>query len=101
MQRVSAVYVLSFFLFALGHFVIEPPDSYEAWRDWVQSPAVSVMAAVFVAALLAHAWVGLRDVLMDYAHATFVRFLALAILALGLGGAGAWFLRILWSARGA
>lgn len=64
-QRVSAVYMLFFIVFLLFHFLLDPPNSYLAWHDWVLSPGVGITASIFFAALLAHAWVGLRDVIMD------------------------------------
>lgn len=95
-QRMSAVYMLFFIIFLLTHFVLDPPKSYPAWRDWMLSPGVNISASVFFAALLAHTWVGIRDVIMDYVHPIAVRVIALALLGLGLTGVGAWVIRILW-----
>lgn len=99
LQRVSAVYMLFFIVFLLAHFALDPPHSYPAWREWILSPAVSIATSVFGAALLVHAWVGVRDVTLDYVRPVAVRVLVLAFLGLGLIGAGAWILRILWPGR--
>ncbi|MEO5765115.1 MAG: succinate dehydrogenase, hydrophobic membrane anchor protein [Casimicrobiaceae bacterium] len=95
-QRVSAVYMLVFILFVLTHFLIDPPNSYLSWHDWVMSPGIHISASIFFAALLAHAWVGVRDVIIDYVHPIAVRVSAFALLGLGLTGIGAWVIRILW-----
>jgi succinate dehydrogenase / fumarate reductase membrane anchor subunit len=95
-QRLSAVYMLLFITFLLIHFLVDPPTSYLAWHDWILSRDVGVAASVFWLALLAHAWVGVRDVVMDYAHPIAVRVLVLAVVSLGLTGIGAWAIRILW-----
>lgn len=95
-QRVSAVYMLFFIVFLLTHFMVDPPRSYLAWHDWMLSPGINVIASVFAAALLAHAWVGVRDVVMDYVHPIAIRVLVLSSLALYLMGLGAWVARILW-----
>lgn len=95
-QRVSAVYMLFFIVFLLAHFALDPPHSYPAWRQWMLSPSVSIAASVFWAALLVHAWIGVRDVTLDYVRPVALRVLVLALLGLGLIGAGAWVLRILW-----
>jgi succinate dehydrogenase / fumarate reductase membrane anchor subunit len=97
-QRVSAVVTLAFVGLLGLHFLINPPRSYEAWRAWALSPAVSLAGCVFFAALLMHAWVGLRDVVMDYVHAAARRVATLALVALLLTGLGAWVLRILMGA---
>ncbi|MEP7062002.1 MAG: succinate dehydrogenase, hydrophobic membrane anchor protein [Betaproteobacteria bacterium] len=99
-QRVSAIYMLVFIVFLLAHFLFNPPASYVAWRAWIMGPVVGIAIPVFFAALLAHAWVGVRDVILDYIRPAALRFAALALLGLGLMGIGAWVIRILWPGRG-
>ncbi len=91
--------MLAFLGFVLAHFLVDPPASYEAWRAWVGNPAVSVGTFLFSAALLTHAWVGLRDVTLDYVKPLAVRIAVLALIALALFGAGAWTFQILWLGR--
>lgn len=100
LQRVTAVFMLLFILFVLVHFVFDRPLSYPAWRDWILSPMVSIASAVFFAALIAHAWVGLRDVVLDYVHPVARRVLVLALLGFGFAGIGVWVIRILLLQRG-
>lgn len=95
-QRLSAVFMLLFIGFVLAHFLVDPPGSYQAWRSWVGHPGVSVAMFLFFAALLAHAWVGLRDVTLDYVKPLAARVGVLALIALALIGAGTWIFRILW-----
>lgn len=95
-QRVTAVYMLLFIVFFLAHFVVDPPHSYQAWHGWMMSSSVRIVTGVFFAALLAHAWVGLRDVILDYIHAIFFRVGLLVMLGLGLTALAVWVLRILW-----
>ncbi|AMM24489.1 hypothetical protein AX767_09090 [Variovorax sp. PAMC 28711] len=83
-QRLSAVFMLVFIGFVLAHFLVDPPGSYQAWRSWVGYPGVSVATFVFFAALLTHAWVGLRDVTLDYVKPLAARVAVLALIALGL-----------------
>ena len=99
-QRVSAVYMLLYMTFFLAHFVVDPPHSYAAWHGWMMSSIVSIATAVFFAALLAHAWVGVRDVILDYVHPVALRLCLLASLGLGLAATGVWVLRILWQPHG-
>ena len=99
-QRVSAVYMLLFILFLLTHLIVDPSRSYVAWHDWILSPAINVVTSVFVVALLAHAWVGVRDVVMDYVHPIALRVLVLSSLVLYLAGLAGWLARILWLRQG-
>ena len=98
-QRLSAVFMLLFLGFVLVHFLVDPPHSYDAWRAWVAQPAVGIGAQLFFAALLMHAWVGLRDMKLDYVNPLGVRIAVLALIALGMLGAAAGILRILWPGR--
>lgn len=94
-QRVSAVYMLGFIALALLRWLLDPPRSYEAWRMWIGSPGSALAVAVFCVALLAHAWVGLRDVILDYVPSTALRFAALTGLAGALLALGAWVIAAL------
>ena len=95
-QRVTAMYMLLFVLAMAGLLLIYPKHSFAQWSGWIREPVVSVATFVFFAALLSHLWVGLRDVLFDYARpAGFRRFL-LAVVALALAGIALWVLRILF-----
>jgi succinate dehydrogenase / fumarate reductase membrane anchor subunit len=85
-----------FMIFFLAHFVVDPPHSYTAWHRWMTGVSVSIVTAVFFASLLAHAWVGLRDVILDYVHAVAFRVGLLALLGLGLTALAIWVMRILW-----
>jgi succinate dehydrogenase / fumarate reductase membrane anchor subunit len=96
-QRATAVYMLFFIAYLLIHFIAEPPHSYSAWHAWIMGSGVRIATAVFFAALLAHAWVGLRDVLMDYVHPVAIRFGLLGLVSAGLGALGAWVVKILWT----
>lgn len=95
-QRLSALFMLAFIVFVLAHFLVDPPRSYQAWQSWVGHPGVNVAASLFFVALLTHAWVGLRDVTLDYIKPLAARMAVLTLIALALLGAGAWIFRILW-----
>jgi succinate dehydrogenase / fumarate reductase membrane anchor subunit len=96
-QRISAACMLVFMLFVLGAFWLHPPHTYAEWRGWFVRSSVSIAALVFFAALFSHMWVGLRDVLLDYARPAALRGLLLGLVAFGLLGMAAWVLRIFLS----
>ena len=99
-QRVSAVYMFFFMVFFLVHFAVDPPQQYPAWHAWITSSAMGIATAAFFAALLAHAWVGLRDVLIDYVHAITIRVALLGLVGFGLTAMGVWVVRVLWTRHG-
>ena len=99
-QRASAVYMLLFVLFLLYSFALNPMQAYPEWHAWMARPGTSVAFLVFFAALLGHMWVGLRDVLLDYAKPTDLRRGLLVAVAFGLLGLGIWLLCILLRLQG-
>ena len=54
----------------------------------------------FFLSLLYHAWIGLKDIILDYIHPQFWRLSSLASVAFILLGAGIWLFSILISAYG-
>ncbi len=83
-QRLSAVYMLAFLIFLLATFALDPVRDYAQWHGWVGRPSIKVALATFFAALLSHMWVGLRDVLLDYAKPPAFQRLLLVTVGCGL-----------------
>ena len=99
-QRVSAVYMLFFLLFLVCSLALQPLRAFHEWHAWMSRPVTSVAFLVFSAALLGHMWVGMRDVLLDYARPAAVRRVLLFATAFGLLGLGIWLLWILLRLQG-
>lgn len=95
LQRASAVGMLAFLVFVLVSMAVHPLLGHAQWRAWVAQPGVTLGFVLFFAALLSHMWVGLRDVLLDYAKPASVRNVVLALVAIALPALGVWVLVIL------
>ncbi len=95
LQRISALLMLMLLMGGLGAGLLWDAPSYSQWQTWVSHPAVSAAIFVFFAALLLHAWVGLRDVLLDYARPAGLRTALLVALAASLAGLAFWLVLIL------
>jgi len=94
-QRVSAIYLALYCIYLLFHFALYPPDAYAQWQTWLADPLVGVTMALFFLALLMHAWIGVRDVVIDYVHPLALRVTVLTVIALLLTGCGFWVFRTL------
>jgi len=94
-QRVSAIYLLLFFPYLIGKFILVPPASHADWVSWLSLPVVSIGLLVFVLALLVHAWVGARDILVDYVHPVAARITLLSLLGFGLVACGLWAFKVI------
>jgi len=95
LQRISAVYLAGFLIYFLAILLTSAPQSYADWHDWMSSTVMSLATTLFFIALLSHAWVGMRDVLIDYLHPFILRLSMLILLAVGLLVMAMWVVRIL------
>ncbi len=100
-QRLSAVYLAGFLLFVLASLASASSISFDAWRGWIGRPLVNAAVALFALALLAHAWVGTRDVIMDYVKPVALRFSLLVLSGLVFLLSLFWSLRVLFSVSAA
>ncbi len=96
LQRISAVYLGLYILFLIWHFMFSAPATFAEWQVWVADPAINLSLLFFTYFLLLHAWVGTRDIFIDYIKPLMVRISLLTILALGLIGSGLWTAKYLF-----
>ena len=95
-QRISAIYMALFTLAVMIGLLLDGmPADHTAWRESLSSPLVNLAVTTFILALLLHAWIGARDVIIDYVHPLAARFTALAIAAIFLIVCGLWAARVL------
>jgi len=95
LQRFSAVFLIAFTIYVLFDLSINSVTGYGQWRAWLGQPLNSILIILASAMLLVHAWVGIRDVVMDYVHPLALRVLVLSLFALGLLASAAWLVTIL------
>lgn len=99
MQRVTAVIIVVFTVMLLGAIVAAPaPLNYDGWKAiWSQGFLRLAALLAFVSVLL-HAWIGVRDIFMDYIQATGLRLALQVVVIVALVYYGAWSVQILWRA---
>ncbi len=95
LQRITAVYTGVYVVLALLLFVVAPPADYATWKALVGQPLVALLTALFAVVVLLHAWIGLRDVVMDYVHPLGARLTVLTLAGGGLILMGLWAFYIL------
>ncbi len=94
-QRLSAVYMVMYLIFFLLSLIAQTPQGFSGWRGFMTAPLMSTATFLLFLLLLTHAWVGMRDVVMDYVHSFKLRFTVLTLIAGGLIAMGAWLLQVL------
>lgn len=82
-QRVTAVVMLLYTVLFLGALLFIPSD-YEGWRAFFSNTMVRIITQIAVLALVVHAWIGVRDIWMDYVKPAYVRLLMHSLTVLWL-----------------
>lgn len=94
-QRLSAIYLGVYFIYLLGYFIWAAPGSHTDWVQWLSMPLVNLSLALFFLSVLIHAWIGVRDVVIDYVHPLGLRLTVLTLIAMVLLASGFILLRSL------
>lgn len=97
LQRLTAVYILIYSLSLIIWLVANYPVDFNTWYGIFSQPIILILTVIFYLSLFIHAWVGVRDILVDYAKPASVRFILLTTLALFLTVMTTWLLLIVIS----
>ena len=96
-QRVTAVVMLVYTMLVLMALVMLPKFDYWHWKALWQLPLMRYATVLFVIALLFHAWIGVRNIFMDYIKHGGVRLALYALVIAALIAYVGWSVQILWS----
>jgi len=97
LQRLTAVVMAVYTVVALVTIAWCAPATYADWRVMFAGTFFRPFTMLFLIALLYHAWVGMRDILMDYIHPTGIRLALQSAVAVVLLLYLIWSASILWS----
>ena len=96
-QRVTAGLMALFTLVVLAQVIFSRgPIGYDKWAGIFAAQWMKVLTFTVIASLLWHAWVGMRDVLMDYIKPVGVRLLLQVFVIVWLTGCAGWAIQVLW-----
>lgn len=96
-QRITALVMAVYVIVFVGILLACTPHSYEDWRALFAHQPMRIATLVFFLSLFWHAWIGMRDILMDYINPTGVRLGLEVAVVLVLAGYAVWVVQILWS----
>jgi len=95
-QRITAVVMIVYtvlFVIALARM---PRFDFGSWQALWGAPWMRYATLLFLLSLLYHAWVGVRNIFMDYIKPAGLRLALHALVILALIAYGAWAVQILW-----
>jgi len=101
-QRITAVILAVYTLVILVGILTMSGFTFENWRaiftfTVFSRPLGQILATLAFASLVYHAWIGVRDIWMDYVKPVGVRLTLHVLTILWLAGSLAFFAKILWS----
>ncbi len=95
-QRITAVIMAIYSVIAVIVLISNKNFTHAVWRDLFAQGWMRVATLLFAASLAWHAWVGMRDILMDYIKPAGLRlFLQVGVLLVIASYLG-WTIQILW-----
>jgi succinate dehydrogenase / fumarate reductase, membrane anchor subunit len=95
-QRVTAVIMALFTLVLLAQVIFGGPMGYATWSGIFAAQWMKALTFVTILALLYHAWVGIRDIWMDYIKPVGLRLCLHVFSLLWLVGCAGWAIQVLW-----
>lgn len=99
MQRITAVAIAVYVVVLLGILLFTPGLDLAAWQALFSGQAFKLATFVALLSVFLHAWVGMRDIIMDYIRSTAVR-LTLEVVVIGaLLAYTGWSIQILWGQK--
>lgn len=96
-QRVTAIVMAVFTVVLLVSFLTGQNFTYEGWAGLFARQWFKLFALVSFLGLFYHAWVGIRDIWMDYVKNAGVRLFLMLATIFWLLACAAWTVQILWS----
>ena len=95
-QRITAVIMVIYTFVITGYLIIQPAIDYNAWTLLFSSNVVRTFTLLFLLCIFYHAWIGVRDIVMDYVKPAAVRLFLYVLVIITLMLYAIWSVQILW-----
>jgi len=96
LQRITAVIMVIFTLVLLVVYMMFGNPTYEGWASLFANQLMKILAFLTLISLFYHAWVGIRDIWMDYVASAGLRLALQTFTVLWLVGCAGYTAQILW-----
>ncbi len=95
-QRVTALIMVAYTVILVSALLVAPTITNDYWHALFAGSLMSVLTFLFILSLAWHAWIGVRDIWMDYVKPVGVRLALHVLTLLCLVGCAGWAVQILW-----
>jgi succinate dehydrogenase / fumarate reductase membrane anchor subunit len=95
-QRVTGALMALFTVVLCAQLLLGGPLGYDRWAGIFASQWMKVLTFVVIVSLAWHAWVGMRDIWMDYVKPVGLRLTLHLFTIVWLVGCAGWAVQVLW-----
>jgi succinate dehydrogenase / fumarate reductase membrane anchor subunit len=95
-QRVTGGAMALFTLAVGAQVLFGGPMGYDRWAGIFSAQWMKVLTFVVIVSLAWHAWVGMRDIWMDYVKPVWIRLSLHLVTIVWLVGCAGWAVQVLW-----
>jgi len=96
LQRLTAVVMAVYTVVVAASLLVHAPAGHEELRALFAGGVLRVATMLFLLALFYHAWVGVRDIVMDYVNSAALRLGLQTLVGVVLLAYAIWSVAILW-----
>jgi succinate dehydrogenase / fumarate reductase, membrane anchor subunit len=96
MQRITALVMAVYLVLLAGYLLMQSYLDYDVWTALFSSQVVRTFTMLFLLSLFYHAWVGMRDIVMDYVKPAWIRLSIHVLVIIALLLYSMWSVEIFW-----
>ena len=96
LQRVTAMVMVLFTIILLVDYLVTGSATYEGWSSLFSNQFMKLLTLLTFFSLSYHAWIGMRDIWMDYIKPVSIRLALQVLTVLYLVACAAYAVQILW-----
>jgi succinate dehydrogenase / fumarate reductase membrane anchor subunit len=95
-QRITAVVMAIYAVIIVVYLLMQSSFGYDTWAELFSGNVMRSFSMLFLLSLFYHAWIGVRDIVMDYVKPASIRLLIHVLVILALVLYTIWSVQILW-----
>lgn len=95
-QRITGAVMVAFTLLMAVALSQGVAASHESWRTFMSAGLMRFVSFLFIVSLCWHAWVGVRDIWMDYVQPAGIKLVLHVLTLLALIGYAGWATQVIW-----
>ena len=95
-QRITAVVMAVYSVALAGYLLLQPNLNYDVWTGLFSGQSMRTFTLLFLLNLFYHAWIGIRNIVMDYVKPAGVRLVIHVLVILVSLLYAIWAVQILW-----